>query len=142
MEDTIILSTPFTIKILRNVNLIDDEPLEIAYIIITKKMTTHNWKEIISASDPSKSYEEAVSSFKCDICKQKTSPKNPIYTNNEFIGVDICTQCMNESFKNGLKKEIGWIPGPVYKLSEIVKYATLPTKIAYQPIKKQNRSFY
>lgn len=32
--------------------------------------------------------------FQCDLCAARATPKNPIYTNQHYRGVDICQRCL------------------------------------------------
>lgn len=118
------VSAPWTVKIAIDIDLTDNSIPSVMYLVVNQKMTEENWKDIIAFPEPEEGFKTAVRAYGCDICKKESNIDNPIYTNNKFQGVDICSYCMDKAFKT-LEHIKGWSYGPpVYSLSKIVKCAT------------------
>lgn len=109
---------PTLIKIIRDINLVDKEELSIMMVTNTQKLTKENFKSLVP-NDEMDTFEKAVNKYGCDICDVECSEMNPIYTNKDYQGVDICSKCMEKAWPNMVKEE-GWNPGPVYSLKKIV----------------------
>lgn len=118
MADKVV--TPFTIKIARDVDLVENHHVGVIEIIICEKMTKDNWKRLIAFAEPKDGFKTAVKAYGCDICKKESNEKNPIYTNNRLQGVDICSDCMDKAFQT-IEHESYIFPGPVYSLKKIVE---------------------
>lgn len=114
-----IVKAPWTVKIARDIDLFDGTE-GVVDIIIVEKITKDNWKNLICFEEPKDGFKTVVKAYGCDICKTETNAKNPIYTNKEHAGVDICSNCMDKAFQT-LEHE-NWIrPGLTYSLKKIVK---------------------
>ena len=109
---------PALVKIARDVDIIDNQPVGVVQIIRTEKMTPENFPSLCAFT--AQYYESAVSGYGCDVCNAETSVENPIYTNSNYQGCDICQTCLSQAFNSGkLEKLSGWNPGPVYSLERI-----------------------
>ena len=108
--------TPSVIKIARDINLINKKKLDVISIVKTEKLTLSNYRDLISFE--SNMFIDAVYMYRCDICHTDCSPKNTIYTNNYYQGVDICSRCIKTSFKT-IERIPDFHPGPVYSLKDI-----------------------
>ena len=115
-------TAPWIIKIAKDIDILDNKSDFIVRIVITEKMTKDNWKRLIAFDEPKDGFKTAIRAYGCDICNKESSEQNPIYTNNEIQGVDICSDCMDKAFQT-LEHE-DWIhPGPTYSLKKIIKCA-------------------
>lgn len=112
-------NVPSLIKIACDINLLDiKKTVSVVHILPTTKMTQDNYMDMCAfdAND----YNHAITSYGCDICDARTSIENPIYTNSEYQGCDICEKCLLKAFNDDKFKEMpGWNPGPVYSLEDI-----------------------
>ncbi len=113
MDNTI----PNPVKIARDIDLVNQHPVTVCFIVETHQMNEQNYTSLIPFT--SKGFENDVTLYYCDICKSRSLVSNPIWTNNEHQGVDICTTCMNTAFEK-ISPLSGWNPGPVYSLMAIV----------------------
>lgn len=111
-------STPTKIKVAQDIDLINNSKCFVREILIVEKMDESNFKSLVAFN--AKSYEEAVTNYRCDICRSDCTLENPIYTNNEKQGVDLCTKCITKAFES-IEAEPGLFPGPVYSLTKICK---------------------
>lgn len=107
------------IKIVLDIDLIDGKQSFVRTIVLTKQLTKENYKELYPNTD-NVTFEEAVHNYGCDICNVRCNVNNSIYTNSEYQGCDVCTNCVNNAMKT-LQPETGWNPGPVYSLEKISK---------------------
>lgn len=105
------------IVIARDVDLISENDIEVVQIIRSHKMTGENFKDIVRFECDD--FDAAIIEYGCDICGKDSSVDNPIYTNKKYGGCDICTDCVNLAFDNGLKPKKGWFPSSVYSLQKL-----------------------
>jgi hypothetical protein len=84
---------------------------------VIEQLDKENRKRLIK-HNPVQSFEEAVRMFGCDVCERHTHENNPIYTSTENQGMDICTICIENVWKE-LNPIEGIRPGPVYSLEKI-----------------------
>lgn len=110
------IKIPNTIKIAIDVDLTDSEMTNFVIpIVVNEKLTCDNLSYIHNQA-----FKIVVSNYSCDICKIRCSIVNPIYTNNKYMGADICSTCINKAFKS-IEPDIKFYPGSVYKLRDILK---------------------
>jgi len=113
---------PQPLKIACDINLETNEKIGVVEIVRLEKMTLDNYNRMCPFETTS--YEDAVSGYKCDTCKNLASAENPIYARESDLGyelnADICEKCLARVFESGqLNKLPGWNPGPVYSLKSI-----------------------
>jgi len=129
-------NTPPKVNIVRDINLIDNTKLSTIKTICIEKMTEQNYKRL-RATDGQK-FDQIVTKYGCDICRTRCSEANPIYTNNEYQGVDICSTCIKKAFETIQQSQS--LTEPVYSLREFFELNngilnlrndvnTIPTKI-------------
>lgn len=116
---------PLKLKVLRDLNLCDSQMNFVREILWIEKMDKGNFKKLTSKigfDESVNTFDFAVTAYGCDICQIECNQKNPIYTNADQQGVDICYQCVKKTFMKKMKpiKEIK--PGPVYSLQKIYDY--------------------
>jgi hypothetical protein len=123
---------PTEIKIARDINLISEteNPVERAIcviqnpaeILIIEQMNQENYKRLMAFDEfmvfDIENLENAFNEYECDICNTPCDEKNPVYTNNEFAGVDICSNCIQKAFQK-IKPLAETGTETVYSLREI-----------------------
>ena len=69
-------------------------------VVTLEQMTAENYQNLLDASNKNKftSFDQVVAMYGCDLCKKACNSCNPIYTNNKYQGLDICTQCITNAF--------------------------------------------
>lgn len=120
-----LFATRSTILIARDIDLLNlnKNCVDQIEIIKTEKLTSNNFKNLIAFK--SDKFAHAVSNYGCDVCNIRCSPENPVYTNNLYQGIDICSKCIKTSSKT-IDKLVDFYPGSVYSLRDIydaVKYS-------------------
>ena len=119
-------SPPEKIKIARDVDLIDGgQNVAVVAVLQSERLTPENYRRVVGKAFVATSYEDSACNFGCDICQCECTALNPVYTNPDYSGADICNLCMKRAFNNGLKPVGEYKPGPVYWLSAIVRAATM-----------------
>lgn len=112
--------TKSEIKLARDIDLIGKKPLFAAGIFRIEKVTEQSYARLTStALGGDKGFQTAVTAFGCDLCHCESSAKNPIWTNAQVQGVDICSGCIEKGLAQGWEPEPGWNPGPVYSLKSL-----------------------
>lgn len=111
------ISIPKIIKIMRDIDLIDDEESIMPEIFFIEQITELNYKDLIYFDDDD-GFEYIRDNYTCDVCGVKCSQNNPIYTNNEYSGADICTICINTAFTS-IQPIAEFLPEKIYSLAEI-----------------------
>lgn len=93
--------------------------LAVVHIVVNRIMTPENWRTLIGDNNQSRTFNQAVSRYVCDICHLKCSPTKTVYTNKQFQGADLCVDCVCAALAFGAKPMPGWHPGPVYSLKAL-----------------------
>ncbi len=108
------------IKLARDVDLIGNSTGFVVTIVRTEKLLSCNYARLsVNALGGDKGFDTAVTAYGCDLCHCETSAINPIWTNSDNQGVDICTACIEKGFSQGWEPLPGWNPGPVYSLKAL-----------------------
>jgi hypothetical protein len=61
--------------------------------------------------------------YNCDICKGQCTLSNPVYTNNEYPGCDICSKCIITGIDK-IQPLSTFQPEIVYSLKDLVDVIT------------------
>lgn len=113
---------PNSIKISKDADIINGHYLLNPIIVNIEKLTLENFKSLV-AYDKMETFEKAINGYNCDACDSNSSETNPIYTNKDHKGVDICSKCIKREWPNMIKeKEIHNLDS-VYSLKKIVGFA-------------------
>ena len=84
---------PLKLKIAMDINLLDDSRMNfVREILWIEKMNKKNYKKLNTFIK--KPFDIVIKAYGCDVCDKECDLKNPIYTNSENQGVDICTNCI------------------------------------------------
>lgn len=108
---------PLSFKIARDVDLTNNKNNVVVQIMNIKKLDKNNYLSLIPFND--NGYDNAIKSYECDICDVKCDHHNPIYTNVDHQGCDICSSCVEKVFTQQLLPIPGFRPGPIYSLKNI-----------------------
>lgn len=109
------------IKLARDVDLLENKTGFVITIVRIERLTESNYGRLTStALGGDKGFPFAVSAFGCDVCHCEASTQNPIWTNAEHRGVDVCDTCVKKAYAKGWVPLPGWKPGPVYSLAALV----------------------
>ncbi len=114
---------PTALKIAVDVNLPDYEPVTMVVLVLIEQMTADNWSRLLPPMhrNTTLTHREVVILYACDICGTASSADNPIYTNCQHGGADICTNCVRRAVASPSFTPIkGMRPGPVYSLQALV----------------------
>lgn len=104
------MAIPNKLRLLLDVDLLEGRPMPFHMVKWIEKIDGTNWRRLVAF--PPVSFDHAVTNYICDICKQRCSHENPIYTNKRFKGVDVCTRCITTAF--GTMQV-----GPIHSLKDI-----------------------
>ncbi len=116
IQDLEPIPTRFTV--VRDVDLINGLNVTNKPIITIEKLNQANYNDLTSFKVSN--YWKAVTKFICDICKNRCSEDNPIYTNNKYSGVDVCTKCVEKALSVAKPSSDSQ---SVYSLKEIQRIA-------------------
>lgn len=95
-------NAPAFLKIGIDVYANNGKPTPMVQVAHTVKMTPENYIEAVGKAFEPIDFNFSVDKYECDICSTRTSKENPIYTNPDHIGCDICTNCVEKAFRRGI----------------------------------------
>jgi hypothetical protein len=94
---------PETIRIGINVDLVNGIKILDADVAYTQKMTSDNYVEVIGKAFTPTDFESSITKYDCVVCKGGSTIDNPIWTNPDYAGCDICSRCMDVAFLLGIQ---------------------------------------
>ena len=117
-------------KIIRDCDLTNkfSDPSDVEEkIVLIEKITQDNYHYL--CPPVFNKFEYAIIAYFCDICRSRSSTKNPVYTNKENQRCDICTNCLSlipfnetifslKEIYNRIPKTPSYSDFSVYKLSD------------------------
>nr|WBF71148.1 hypothetical protein [Megavirus caiporensis] len=118
------MSLPDNFRMATDVDIISNNLSCMVRFPTMVKMTPEIFTSAPKYSD--QQYDEFICQQKCHVCDSQIDNINTLYTNidndNSSNSINICSFCLERAFQN--VDEIllpGFIPGPVYSLSEICR---------------------
>lgn len=111
------IDVPTMINVGIDVDLLEHKTNFVRHIVRLEQLNKDNYKRL--AAFDCEDYHFAVTHYGCDVCSVECEETNPIYTNNQYQGADICTRCIHKAYPQLIPLP-GWNPGPVYSLQHIV----------------------